>query len=191
MNKKVFIKAAIPVVIFAALLLGTWNYFSRRLSEANRVSDSTQKLNELQEKGVPHFTIADLKGNDVSLEKFKDKIVILNFWASWCDPCVKEFPSMMKLIDHFQGDVVLLAISADNSRDDIDNFLRAFKVNDHKGIHIAWDNDQNVAKIFGTQQLPESYVFARGSVLKRKVVGLEDWNSPNVISFFKDMVLAK
>lgn len=185
---KIYVLALMPVLIVTAVLLVLWFQLNTKTQRDQWTSPGTKKLDEITREGIPHVELVRLSGASFSLNQFKDKIVLLNFWASWCDPCVKEFPSMMKLVDHFKGELVLVAVSSDSNKQDIETFLKAFKVKEGPNIVIAWDKDQRVSSSFGTTQLPESYLFSRGLVLRRKVIGLEDWYSPNVISFFDELV---
>jgi thiol-disulfide isomerase/thioredoxin len=157
------------------------------LNQGRRPPPETQILNEIDKNGIPDFVLKDLAGLDISPKNFAGKLVVINFWASWCDPCVAEFPSLMKLLEKYKGDVVLLAISADYERKDIDSFLKAFKVNS-PNLHVMWDKDFEVAKKFGTSRLPESYILGRDGRLIRKVAGVDDWASKDAFEFFKELI---
>lgn len=145
----------------------------------------------MEKAGVADFALKNLKGEDIRLSDFKGKVVILNFWASWCDPCVEEFPSLMKLVDRFNGEVVLVAVSADRERGELDNFLQTFKAVDHPGVVVLWDQSLEIAKSFGTVTLPETYIIDRDMKLVRKVVGIEDWASEMAVHFFEQLVELK
>lgn len=184
-----WIKVIAPVIVLTIVLAAAWGFLGPRFRTHDKISEGTAKLNEIEKMGVPEFKLKDLNGKEYSLESFKDKALIVNFWASWCDPCVKEFPSMIDLIKRFNGQVVLLAISADLNEADILNFMKAFGIKkDDPNIVILWDKDQAVASKFGTKQLPESYIFGPQLKLKRKVVGIEDWSTRNVIIFFEELL---
>ena len=128
-----------------------------------------------------------MQGNLVKLSDFKDKVVILNFWASWCEPCVDEFPTLIKLIKHFKGDMVLVAVSADHTYSDMQNFIKAFDVN-NPYIKILWDKDKKTAKSFGTTILPETYVLGHNLKVLRKIVVVDKWFSNEALEFFTSVV---
>ena len=116
--------------------------------------------------------------------------MIINFWASWCDPCVEEFPSFLKLLDHFKGRIKILAISADNNKEDIETFIKAFNGNSENLI-VMWDKEQKVAKSFGTRILPESYIIGLNNKFVRKVTGIDNWYTPQAIEFFENLLTKK
>lgn len=185
---KHLIKGLLAVVVLASVLgVGWWKY-REFLTAGMKPTPGTQRLNEMESQGVPNFTTADLLGNQIVLSDFKDKVVIVNFWASWCEPCVEEFPSMVKLVNFFSGQVVMLAISADRKREDIDNFIKTYASSLPKDVIIVWDQDMSLARQFGTQVLPESFVLGKGLKLVRKVAGSEDWFAPGAVQLFQEIL---
>jgi cytochrome c biogenesis protein CcmG, thiol:disulfide interchange protein DsbE len=140
-------------------------------------------------KTLPGLVLKDLNQTDVNLEALtKDKIVILNFWASWCEPCAEEFPSMVKLLNHFKGKVVILAPSHDSSLEDIKTFAEAFSLDKVPEIHLLWDKDQTAGKAFQVNKLPESYIFGKDGKLLRKVVGTRDWFNEDARVYFSTLL---
>ena len=140
-------------------------------------------------KRAPDFTIHD-SDRTVSLSQFRGKIVILNFWASWCAPCIEEMPSLVRLQKKFQGtDVVVLAVSVDEDADAYHKFLKDYKVDlptvrdpgkqfaDGKGV------DAPVAAQYGTFRFPETYIIDRNGIIRRKFIGAIDWNQQEIIEY--------
>jgi len=181
------LKATLVVLIIAGVLFLGWTKYHDFLNRGRQAPDSVKLLNSLEKNGVPDFSLKDIDGRDISLAKFHGKVVILNFWASWCDPCVSEFPSLLKLVDHFKGEILLLGVSADYELVDVQKFLQLFKIS-KDDIFIAWDKDLELAKKYGTYRLPESYIIGRDGKLVRKVVGVDDWASVNAIGYFTDLL---
>ena len=182
------VKALVVVVIFAVGLGFLWLKYSDFLHQGSKPPESAVILNKIEVEGFPEFVVQDhFTGEDLSLKSFAGKIVILNFWASWCDPCIAEFPSLLKLIDKYEGQVILFAISADYEKQDIDNFLKVFKLA-NKNVRIAWDKDLNIAKMFGTYKLPESYIIGRDGKLIRKVSGVDDWSTAQAFEYFAHLL---
>ncbi|MCB9025383.1 MAG: redoxin domain-containing protein [Bdellovibrionaceae bacterium] len=184
------LKGLFAVLLVSGIMWSGWSVYRDFLYNGQKPPESTKILNELKEKGIPDFELKDLNGNMIRLSNYKDKVVIVNFWASWCDPCVEEFPALMALVEHFKGRIVMMAISADNTEEDMKNFLKAFKV-DNQNIIVMWDKEQNVAKKFGTQVLPESYILGINNKLVRKVAGVDDWSSPYAKEFFENLLMDK
>ncbi len=131
---------------------------------------------------APQFILPDLNSQAVDVSHYQDKIVIVNFWASWCGPCIEEFPSLMKYVDQFKGEVVLLAVSQDNNIDNVHQFLKNFKVEIHPSFHVLLDLDRRVGKSYGVGALPESFLFSKKLKFERKIVGFRDWMSPSSIN---------
>jgi len=180
-------KATLVVLVIAGVLFFLWDEYSDFLQQGRRPPEAALILNKIKQDGVPSFSLPDLQGQQVTLEQFAGKIVVLNFWASWCDPCIAEFPSLIKLVERYKGDVVLVAISADYEREDIDVFLKAFIIkNPH--VYIMWDKDLVVAKKYGTYRLPESYIIGRKGELIRKVAGVDDWASKDAFEYFDHLL---
>ncbi len=132
-----------------------------------------------------NFKTVDGKKFDIYSEEFKDKVIILNFWASWCGPCVEEFPEMIQLIEKYHEDVVLVAISNDSAKKDILKFLKDFKKFDKtinsKSIYIGWDKSRDIALgYFDVVRLPESFIINKKKMIVSKVVGAQDWKNGSV-----------
>jgi len=184
------LKGFIAVLITAGILGGLWWAYRETLVEGMRPSEGVRLMNAMEEGGVPNVKLQGLDGKVYDLTDFKDKVVIVNFWASWCAPCVEEFPSMAKLAMQFPNDLVILAISGDQDLAAVQAFLKAFP-NLAENFKIFLDPELKVAKQFGTQVLPESYVLERGLKVYRKVVGTEKWDAPNALQFFKEITAAR
>lgn len=144
-------------------------------------------IDKMEKEGVPSFTLPRSDGKPFDLGSVKGKILIVNFWASWCNPCVEEFPSLIKLIDHFKGEVVLVAVSTDESRADMDAFLQAFDL-PKSHMEILWDPSRKVADSYGVGKIPESFLVGKDLKLIRKVIGIDDWATPDAIEYFRTLV---
>ena len=184
------VKGLLVVIVISGALLAGWLKYSDFLARGQKPPMASQILNDMEKNGVPDFELEDITGKNIALKDYRGKVVLLNFWASWCEPCIQEFPSMIKLIEEMKGDVILLAVSADYERADIDPFLKAFKVKSEH-IKIMWDKDQNVAKQYGTFKLPESYLIGKNGELVRKVAGIEDWATPEAFEYFQMLIEGK
>lgn len=182
------LKGLLVVAILAALLFAGWKVYEEKLTQGMRPPVGTQILNEMEKTGVPAFSAEDIYGNPVSLSDFNDKVVIVNFWASWCKPCVKEFPSLIRMLETYSDEVVLLAISADKTHEDLMGFVKAFNVKAVNNFVVIWDKDQEIALKYGTAILPESYIVGKDRKLIRKVAGVEEWDSPLALEFFKQVI---
>lgn len=127
---------------------------------------------------VPRWDATDfLKGKVFSLDRLKGQVVLLNFWASWCQPCWEEFPELIAAVKWSKGKVALVAVSQDSSKRDMEKFLSRLRVVhkarlNHKDIHIIWDPKQEVAKKFHTVKLPETFILDANLRIVKKQTGV-------------------
>ncbi|MGZ4789893.1 MAG: peroxiredoxin family protein [Terriglobales bacterium] len=129
------------------------------------------------------FTVRD-SDHQVSLNQFRGQVVVLNFWATWCPPCTQELPSMMDMQNQLRSrGVVVLGVSIDVDDDAYHRFLKQRNVN----FVTVRDPEQKVAGMYGTSGWPESYIIDRQGVLRRKVVGPINWESPEVLQFLSKL----
>ncbi len=141
----------------------------------------------MEKESVIDFEITDMEGRDFKLSDFKGKVIILNFWASWCDPCIEEFPSMLKLIDKFKGDIIMVALSADYEEKDVTQFLNIFKAKSPY-LKVAWDKGKRVGSIYHLMAMPETFIIGKDFKLDRKIIGAEDWATEDAVEYFKHLI---
>lgn len=183
---KLYLKAAIVTVIvgFAiAVLFLKW----KESTMSSTGADKLNAIDQMEVEGLPSFEGKTLDGKTIQLADFNGKIVIVSFWASWCSPCLEEFPSLIELIEKMNGDIQLFAISQDSAKEEIDVFLKSFPRSKNPNIHVLWDEDRSIGKKFQVDRLPESFVGNRSHKLVRKIVGTIDWATPDAIEFMKEI----
>jgi peroxiredoxin len=137
-------------------------------------------------KAAPDFVLPDLGGARHGLGELKGRVVVLNFWATWCPPCIDEMPSLERL-HQVAGDkgVEVLAVSVDERFSDIEDFVKKYRLS----LTVLHDEGKKVSRRYQTFKYPETYILDRDGILKSKVVGPRDWSAPSVI---RDLVeLAK
>jgi len=129
------------------------------------------------------FTVQD-SDRTVALNQLRGQVVVLNFWATWCPPCVQELPSMMDMQDRLKTHgVTVVGVSIDVDEDAYHRFLKQRGVN----FLTVRDPEQKVAGLYGTSGWPETYVIDRQGVLRRKFVGPINWDSPEVLQFLSKL----
>lgn len=183
---KVYLKGAVVVAVIIGAAVLYWVKNADKLT-VNLNPESYNLITRLEKEGAIDFTASRLDGTTVKLSDYKGKVVILNFWASWCNPCVQEFPSLIQLAEHFKGEVVILALSNDENKADVEAFIKAFgfpKVH----IEILLDSQREIAKQYGVEKIPESFLFNREQKLVRKVLGIDNWYSEGAIGFFNELL---
>ncbi len=129
------------------------------------------------DKPAPQFVMAD-GATTVDLAKLRGRIVVLNLWASWCAPCVEELPSLLELQKRMPA-LAVVGVSIDQDPDVYHQFL----VRHHVDLTTVRDADQKVNALYGTVQIPETYIIDRNGLIRRKLVGAQDWTSPEITSY--------
>jgi cytochrome c biogenesis protein CcmG/thiol:disulfide interchange protein DsbE len=129
------------------------------------------------EKPAPQFVVGD-ESHTVDLSKLRGKVVVLNLWATNCVPCVEELPSLLAL-QRKLPDLAVIAVSWDDDPDAYHRFLTKH----HVDLLTIRDPEQKVATLYGTAQIPETYIIDRKGVLQRKFVNAQDWTSPEIVSY--------
>jgi|SRR5581483_944893 len=131
---------------------------------------------------APDFTVED-GDRKVSLHELKGKIVVLNFWATWCPPCVEEMPSLVKMQKEMKNHVVVLAVSVDDDERSYHSFLKKNNVD----LLTVRDPQQKSNELYGTIKFPETYIIDQSGVLRRKFIGAVDWTRPDVIEYLNKL----
>ena len=159
-------------IILVSFIGGFFIY--QYLQKKNTLPEHIQK-NQNIEKKSSIFTIYDLNKKAISLFSLKNKIVIINFWATWCAPCIEELPSLNTLAGYYPKNLVILAVS-NESTDDIYNFLMAFP-RFHPNFIPANIEKAKMLATFSVQAFPETYILNRQGQLTQKIIGQQKWNS--------------
>ena len=126
---------------------------------------------------LPDFQAVNLRTNQpASLADYAGKVILLNIWATWCDPCRVEMPSMEKLSQNMAGpDFRVVAVSVDKDGPDV-----VMKFANEFGLHfdILHDPSGKIQRTLQTTGVPESFVLDRSGVIIKKVIGADRWDSP-------------
>ncbi len=146
---------------------------------------------------APAFEVQDLDGNAVSLEDFRGKLVIVNFWATWCEPCITEWPQLDQLAERIDGrdDVVILAVSIDQKREDIMPFLERMSLAERPKkadgtpdmnkaptvttkVKVLWDPSNEVNITYGSEKIPDTFFVDEAGKLSAAFVNVRKWGNP-------------
>ena len=128
---------------------------------------------------APNFTVQD-SDRKLTLADYRGKVVVLNFWATWCPPCVEEMPSLVELQQRLKDKgVTVLAVSLDADEGAYHKFLKDHGVN----LITVRDPDLKSSDLYGTFKYPETYIIDRSGILRRKFIGAVNWNDPEVVDF--------
>jgi cytochrome c biogenesis protein CcmG/thiol:disulfide interchange protein DsbE len=141
---------------------------------------------------APNFRVRTESGAVLTPKDFGGKLLIVNFWASWCAPCVQEMPSLNQFQKMFasQG-VVVLGINVDRKEDAYRNMLNRF----HVTFQTVRDPEENINYRYGTYKIPESYIIDRTGKVLQKYAGLPEvngewkpWTDPEIVNYVRSLL---
>jgi peroxiredoxin len=133
---------------------------------------------------APDFTLPALTQGSLSLHDFGRQVVVLNFWATWCPPCVEETPGLEKFAEQMrlQG-VAVMGVSVDEDA----AALRTFAAEQHLSFPILRDPNQSVASRYGTFKFPETYIIDQEGRVAEKLIGAVDWQDSRIATFVQEL----
>lgn len=135
---------------------------------------------------LPDLTFTALDGTSLSLADLRGKAVVINFWASWCAPCITEMPQLLDLARAHPDDLVLILMSVDFEQEAIEKFFERYKLTPPVNAVLVWDEGKKISKdVFGTIRYPETILADRHGVMRKKVAGAIDWTAPDIRSDIK------
>ena len=132
---------------------------------------------------APDFTVQDAD-RKVSLRELQGQVVVLNFWATWCAPCVEEMPSLVQLQQRFKDKgLTVVGISIDVDGNAYHKFLKDYKVD----FLTVRDPDQKTSNLYGSFKWPETYIIDRKGIVRRKFIGPVEWSQPEIVDFLSKL----
>ena len=133
---------------------------------------------------APTFTLETDQGHSVTPTSFGGKVLVLNFWATWCTPCIQEVPSLNQFQRRFAGSgVVVVAVSIDKDAGKYRSFLSKIPV----VFQTARDPKADVSSEYGTYIMPETYIIKNGVVV-RKFANAENWMSDDLTHYVQSLL---
>jgi len=141
---------------------------------------------EVARQSAPDFNLENLRGGDTGLADYKGKVVLLNFWATWCMPCRAEMPSMETLWKKYkeQG-FVILAISIDEgSKKRVEKFIEIFDLS----FPVLLDPESKVNDLYKVSNMPTSFLIDRNGKIISRIVGSDDWASEEAIQLVETLL---
>ncbi len=124
---------------------------------------------------APDFTLVDLQGKSWTLSELKGQVVFINFWATWCPPCVEEMPSMQKLYTIMPKDKFKMLAILNN---DDPTIAKAFSEKYGITMPILDDQKNLVGPKYGLTGVPETFIVDKNGIIQEKFIGSADWDSP-------------
>jgi thiol-disulfide isomerase/thioredoxin len=130
---------------------------------------------------APIFTVNDGE-HSVDLNNLRGHVVVLNFWASWCAPCLEELPSLEQL-QRDLPQVQIVAVSTDDDSTAYERFLKEHSVS----LLTVRDAEQRSNAMYGTFRYPETYIIDKSGIIRRKFIGPQDWTSPEIVNYLRKL----
>ncbi len=138
----------------------------------NKIKSSTteNKIVNPDENKAPDFTLKSFDGKTVKLSDYKGKVIIIDFWATWCPPCRKGIPDLISIQNDYKNDVVIIGISLDGEKTlkDVPGFVKSYAIN----YPIVYGDDKVVAAYGGIEGIPTAFVVDKKGNIVDKHVGL-------------------
>lgn len=133
---------------------------------------------------APNFSIPSLGHGLITLRDYRGKVVVLNFWATWCPPCVEETPSLEDFAKKTRGEgVTVIGVSVDQDGKALEKFVADSRLT----YIIARDPTRALATRYGTLKFPETYILDRDGKVADKIIGAINWNDPRILMFVDDL----
>ncbi len=136
---------------------------------------------------APDFSLVDSEGRSRRLSSLRGKVVLVNFWATWCPPCRAEIPSMEELYRNYgrDGKLELLAINVEPEGPVI---IEEFSKEYPHSFPVLFDIDARVQNLYGVFKFPETFIIDKNGIIVEKVVGAIDWTGPEVLSYLNRLI---
>ena len=166
-------------------------YYLVALSNRSEFPKDANQNKAVEAPAYEHLQIEnfkDWKGNSFPAKSADAPIIIVHFWASWCAPCIHEFPDLIKMTKAMKGKVKVFALSEDSKKEEITAFIKSFRdAETTENFHIVWDEGHEVMNKWDVVKLPESYIFGPDRKLAKQVSGVVSWSSNDTADYFRDL----
>jgi peroxiredoxin len=136
------------------------------------------------ERKAPDFSLRDTRGHEVTLQSFRGKVVVLNFWTKTCGPCMEEMPEIADLAKILKpmGDVAVVTISTDDTAQEATDVLKSVLREPEPPFPVLMDPDAKVVKgKFGTSLYPETWIIDKDGIIRARFDGAREWSSATVV----------
>jgi thiol-disulfide isomerase/thioredoxin len=135
---------------------------------------------------APMISLVDLAGNTVSLSEFSGRVVLINLWATWCEPCLREMPSLERMQSRLGDKITVVAISEDRGGNKtVEPFINKLGL---KSFKTYLDPKSEAGRAFKVAGLPTSILIDREGRVLGRVEGAADWDSPKLLGVLKSFL---
>lgn len=185
--KKIAARLALPLFACACLYwlaIGSPHVHSVGVPSAQAAEKKSKAL------VAPPFSLPNINGKTVSLSDYKGKWVFVNFWATWCGPCVMEMPMLAKLHDTMKGQKFEM-IAINTMEQTTPDLVKKFTKDNKIPFTVLLDNDSKIGKTYSVDSLPTTYVVTPTGDVYTRAIGMREWDSDEVVKYFQDLVAGK
>jgi len=134
---------------------------------------------------TPPLALRDLSGADVDLRKLEGRVVVVNFWATWCEPCIAEMPSLQRLRERLRGKPLeVLAVNYAESPEKVKALLRKSRIE----LPVLLDPSKEAADAWNAKGLPMTFVVDRAGKVRYWIFGERDWNGGDILAAIEKLV---
>ena len=138
--------------------------------EAEMALDEEADAKAIGKNAPLNYTVKDMNGADVRFASLKGKIILLNFWATWCDPCKEEIPDLITLQEQYKNDIVVLGFSIDDSAEELRKYAAAYKMNYPV---LVGAGHENIQEAYGPMWgVPVTVIIGRDGKIAKKQSGI-------------------
>ncbi|HEX3413514.1 MAG TPA: TlpA disulfide reductase family protein [Stellaceae bacterium] len=135
---------------------------------------------------APTISLIDSSGHSVELADLKGKLVVVNLWATWCEPCLREMPSLERLQSRLGERIAVLAVSEDRGGNKtVEPFIAKLGL---KSVKVYVDAKSEVGRAFGARGLPSSFLIGRDGKVLGRVEGAAEWDSPKILGVLEPLL---
>ena len=135
---------------------------------------------------APTISLTDSDGHTLELSELRGKLVLVNLWATWCEPCLREMPSLERLQSRLGERIAVLAVSEDRGGDKtVEPFIAKLGL---KSVKIYIDPKSEVGHAFGARGLPTSFLIDREGKVLGRVEGAAEWDSPKILGVLEPLL---
>jgi cytochrome c biogenesis protein CcmG/thiol:disulfide interchange protein DsbE len=135
---------------------------------------------------APDVSVTDASGKTLRLSGLKDTVVFVNFWATWCQPCREEVPSIQQLYSSLKNESRFRMVTI-LYRDDYDKAMAYLKAKNYE-FPVWIDSGGKAAKAYGVTGVPETYIVDGKGILREKVIGPADWSTPDALALVSKLL---
>lgn len=182
MNTKIVLTLwALSCLVWSGQLTAQDHAFDRQLSSINNENPQKKSVKAEKPEPAPAFTLQDMEGKEVSLADLEGKVVVLDFWATWCAPCIKSFPAMQMAVNKYKNDpaVEFLFINTWEQRDDPTEFVKQFLDKRGFDFKVLFDKKDPVSKRnpvvegYGVSGIPVKFIIDTHGNIRHTLTGFK------------------